>query len=56
MLDAKGNVLDVDDNSDGGTNSRITDTFDAGTYYIVAKPYSGYAATGAYMLTVNPGS
>jgi len=54
VLDSKGNVVDEDDNSDGGTNARITDTFDPGTYYVVAKPFSSYTSSGAYMLIVNP--
>jgi hypothetical protein len=54
ILDSKGNVIDLDDNSGGGTNALISDTFDPGTYYVVAKPFSGYTATGKYLLTVSP--
>jgi hypothetical protein len=54
ILDGKGNVIDEDDNSGGGTNARVTDTFDPGTYLIVAKPFSGYTATGKYTLSVAP--
>ena len=50
VLDSKGNVIDEDDNSGSGTNARVTDTFDPGTYIIVAKPFSGYTATGKYTL------
>jgi hypothetical protein len=53
LLDAKGNVVDEDDNSGGGTNSRITDTLPAGTYYIVAKPFGDYTQSGAYTLAAN---
>ena len=50
LLDAKGNVVDEDDDSGGGTNSRITDTLPAGTYYVVAKPFGDYTRSGAYTL------
>jgi hypothetical protein len=51
LLDAKGNVVDVDDDSGGGTNARIVDTLPAGTYYVVAKPLGDYTQHGAYTLT-----
>ena len=55
VLDAKGNVVDVDDDSGGGTNARIVDTLPAGTYYIVAKPLGDYTQHGAYTLSLaNP--
>jgi hypothetical protein len=52
VLDGKGNVIDEDDDSNGGTNARIVDAFDPGTYYVVVKPFSGYNATGKYALSV----
>jgi hypothetical protein len=54
VLDSKGNVIDQDDNSGGGTNARITDTFDPGAYYVVARPFSSYSSTGQYTLTITP--
>jgi hypothetical protein len=53
LLDAKGNLVDVDDDSGGGTNSRITDSLPAGTYYVVAKPFGDYTQHGAYTLAAN---
>jgi serine protease Do len=54
LLDAKGNVVDDDDDSGGNTNARITAPLPAGTYYVVAKPFSGYLSHGAYTLTAKP--
>jgi hypothetical protein len=53
VLDSKGNVIDEDDNSGGGTNALVSDTFDPGTYYVVAKPFAMYTATGKYTLTLS---
>ena len=50
LLDSKGAVVDEDDDSGGGTNSRITRNVSAGTYYIVAKPFGDYTSHGAYTL------
>jgi Bacterial pre-peptidase C-terminal domain. len=52
LLDDKGNVIDTDDDGGGGTNARLTTLVDAGTYYVVAKPFvaKGYV-TGSYTLT-----
>jgi hypothetical protein len=54
VLDSKGNVIDEDDNSGGGTNALVSDTFDPGTYYVVAKPFSGVSSLGKYTLTLSP--
>ena len=53
LLDDKGNVVDIDDDSGGGTNALLTTTVEAGTYYVVAKPFvdKGYVM-GSYVLTV----
>ncbi|HTS64967.1 MAG TPA: hypothetical protein VMH28_23245 [Candidatus Acidoferrales bacterium] len=51
VLDAKGNLVDADDNSGGGANARIVDTLPAGMYYLVAKPLGDYTKHGAYTLT-----
>jgi len=53
LLDDKGNVVDTDDDSGGGTNALLTTMVEAGTYYVVAKPFvdKGYAM-GSYVLTV----
>ena len=52
LLDATGNVVDQNDDSAGGTNALLTTLVDAGTYYVVAKPYfaSGYIM-GSYVLS-----
>ncbi|HZT31977.1 MAG TPA: PPC domain-containing protein [Bryobacteraceae bacterium] len=52
ILDAKGNILFEDDNGGGTSNARISRTLDAGTYFVVAKPYADYASQGNYALTV----
>jgi hypothetical protein len=54
VLDSKGNVIDEDDNSDGGTNAVVSDTFDPGTYFVVAKPFIGASSSGRYALTIVP--
>ncbi len=53
VLDAKGNVIDLDDNSGGGDASHIVLDLDAGTYSIVATSYAGngYAA-GEYTISI----
>jgi hypothetical protein len=53
LLDDKGNVVDADDDSGGGTNALLTTVVDPGTYYVVAKPFvnQGYVM-GAYILTI----
>ena len=52
LLDAKGNVVDRDDNGGGGTNARINRSLGQGTYYVVAKPSSDYTSVGAYKLSL----
>jgi hypothetical protein len=54
ILDGKGNVIAEDDNSGGGSNARISQNLDAGTYFIVVKPVSDYLSVGNYTLTVSP--
>jgi len=51
VLDAKGNIVAEDDDSAPPTNARLNATLDAGTYLVLAKTYSGYAA-GTYHLSV----
>jgi hypothetical protein len=53
LLDAKGNVIDQDDDSGGDTDARIVRALDPGTYYVVAKPAADYASLGDYTLTWN---
>lgn len=53
LLDAEGNLAAQDDDSGGGTNSRIQTMLPAGTYYIVAKPNGDYTASGAYTITLS---
>jgi hypothetical protein len=52
LLDAKGNLLVQDDDSGGGTNSRIVQQLSAGTYYVVAKPFANYYNIGSYTLSL----
>jgi hypothetical protein len=52
LLDAQGNLVDQDDDSGGGTNSRINRLLGAGTYYVVAKPNGDYTAGGNYSVTL----
>ena len=51
LLDAKGNVVDEDDNGGGGTNARIVSPLAAGTYFVVAKPAGSYLDHGSYSLS-----
>lgn len=51
VLDAKGNMLEEDDDSGGDTRSRITISLAAGSYYLIAKPFGDYRQHGAYTLT-----
>jgi hypothetical protein len=55
LLDAKGSVVDEDDDSGGNTNSRITHNLPAGTYFIVVKPFGEYTSHGAYTLITKAG-
>jgi hypothetical protein len=52
LTDASGNVVAEDDDSGGGTNSRISRTLSAGTYYVVANSFSA-SETGTYTLGVS---
>lgn len=52
LLDPKGNLVAQDDDSGGGTNSRIVQQLKAGTYYVVAKPFANYYSVGAYTLSL----
>jgi hypothetical protein len=52
LLDAKGNLIDQDDDSGGGRNARINRLLPPGAYYVVAKPVSDYTSGGAYTLAV----
>jgi len=52
LLDAKGNLVDADDDSGGGTNARINRLVAPGTYYVVSKPVSEYTSGGAYTVSV----
>ena len=46
LLDSKGSVIDE--------GAAISHTLDAGTYFVVAKAFSGYTSTGKYTLTITP--
>ncbi|HYW41750.1 MAG TPA: hypothetical protein VE959_02760 [Bryobacteraceae bacterium] len=52
LLDAQGNVVDEDDDSGGGTNARMNLPLGAGTYFVVAKPFSDYYHVGNYTLSM----
>src|SRR5258708_148621 len=53
LLDERGNVIDVDDNSGGRASARLATSVDAGVYYVVATPFEnqGYAV-GQYSLVI----
>jgi hypothetical protein len=53
LLDAKGNLVGVDDNSGGGTNSHLVQNVPVGTYFIVVKPAGDPSSSGSYQLTVH---
>ena len=55
VLDAKGNVVDEDDNSGGAANAWVYDSLPAGTYYVVAQPVSGYSSVGNYVVSLGQG-
>jgi hypothetical protein len=52
LLDAKGNLVDRDDDGGGNRDARIVASLAPGAYYIVAKPVADYTAAGAYTLSV----
>jgi hypothetical protein len=52
LLDAKGNLVDQDDDSGGNTDARITRLLPAGTYFVVATPAGDYTKGGSYRLSV----
>jgi hypothetical protein len=52
LLDDDGNVLDVDDDSAGGTNALITIPLSRGCYVVEATSYSP-GETGSYTVSVN---
>lgn len=57
LMDAKSDVLDVDDDSAGGCNSRITRNLAAGTYAVLANTFDGESdcgdSVGSYELTLS---
>jgi hypothetical protein len=53
LTDAKGAVVDQDDDSGGNTDARITRSLAAGTYMIVVKPFGDFTSHGKYVLTTN---
>jgi hypothetical protein len=52
LLDAKGNLIDRDDDGAGNRDARLVPSLLPGAYYIVAKPVESYTASGPYTLTV----
>jgi hypothetical protein len=50
LFDTKGNLIDQDDDSGGGTNAKVTDLLPAGSYYVVVKPFGDYTSHGTYSL------
>ncbi|HUK19429.1 MAG TPA: DVUA0089 family protein [Bryobacteraceae bacterium] len=51
LLDAKGNVVAQADDGGTGNTSQITRQLNAGSYFVAAKPFSGYGSVGPYQLT-----
>jgi hypothetical protein len=58
LLDAKGNLVAQDagvpSGPGGATNAHIVQQLDAGTYFVVAKPFAYYYSTGGYTLSFQP--
>jgi hypothetical protein len=52
LLDAKGNLLDRDDDSGGNRDARLQASLAPGTYFLVAKPSADYTSAGPYTLSV----
>ena len=52
VLDGKGNLVAYDDDSGGGTNARVTQNLQAGTYYVLAKQFGGYYPPGKYTVSL----
>jgi hypothetical protein len=50
LLDAKGNVLEEDENG-GNIDARIVVSLAAGEYYVAARPFGDYLQHGAYTLS-----
>jgi hypothetical protein len=55
LLSQKGDVLASDDNSAGGTNAGLVQTLNPGTYFLVVKPATDPASSGAYSLVTVTG-
>ncbi|HXS95353.1 MAG TPA: PPC domain-containing protein [Candidatus Limnocylindrales bacterium] len=53
LQDAKGNVVATDDDSGGGTDARIQQPLQPGTYYVYAKPFANYYSVGNYTLSLS---
>ena len=51
LQDAKGNVLASDDNGGGGTDARLIQILDEGTYYLVVKPSNDPSQAGPYAVS-----
>jgi hypothetical protein len=56
LLDGKGNLIDQDDDSGGGTNAMVAQFLPAGTYYVVVKPFGDYTSHGTYSLAAKAGN
>jgi hypothetical protein len=52
LLDPKGNVVAIDDNSGGGANAHLLANVAPGAYFVVVKPASDPSSSGAYELTI----
>jgi Bacterial pre-peptidase C-terminal domain len=52
LLDSKGNVMGIDDNSGGGTNAHLIQNVAVGTYFVVVKPASDPSSSGTYVMSV----
>jgi hypothetical protein len=53
LLDNKGNVLGIDDNSGGGTNAHLIQNVAVGSYFVVVKPASDPSSSGSYALSIH---
>lgn len=52
LLDARGNVVDQDDDSGGNSDALVSRALNAGVWFVVVKPSAGYSHIGAYSLSL----
>jgi len=50
LLDEKGNLISIDDNSGGGTDARLSGLLHSGVYFVIVKPADNPTQSGSYSL------